>query len=214
MVYVYFDESGNLGFSRRSTRNFVIAMVVPGARRRVENCVKHTKMRKLPRKHRKVSEVKFSKANHEVREYLLRCISNKPVDLYYLNIEKSMVYPDLRSNKSRLYNFIIATLFKWLIERYPPQHFHLIVDKSLARFQRENFDWYVENRARLWGERRVDMTITHENSSNSYGLQIADFVAGAVFHKYERDNEEYYNLIEDKICIGGTLWKDVVFYEK
>lgn len=168
MVHVYFDESGNLGFSPRSTRNFVVAMVVPLARRRVENCVKHTKMRKLPRKYRKVSEIKFSKANHEVRKYLLRCITGKPVDLYYLNIEKSRVYPNLRDKKDKLYNFIIGTLFKWLVERYPPQHFHLIVDKSLAKSQREN--------------------------------------------KYERDNEEYYSLIKNKIRIGGTLWKDVNSY--
>lgn len=182
------------------------------ARRRVENCVKHVKMRKLPKKHRKVSELKFSKADHRIREYLLKCLSDKLVDLYYLNIEKSRVYPDLRNNKDKLYNFIIGTLFEWLVGSYSPRHFDLIVDKSLSKFQRENFNWYVENRARLWGERRVDITITHENSSNSYGLQIADFVAGAVFHKYERNNEEYYNLIKNKIRIGGTLWKDVDFY--
>lgn len=212
MVYVYFDESGNLGFSKRSTKNFVVGMVVPLKRREVLNCVKHTRKRKLQKKYRKIAELKFSKATEGQRKYLLKCLGEKNVDIYYLNVEKSRVYPELRKVKNRLYTYISGVLFTWLVENYPSQHFNLVVDKSLPKYQRENFDWYVKNRSRLLGNKNILISIIHENSQNNLGLQVVDFVTGALYHKYEKENDGYYDLIKDKIKIGGTLWKDINFY--
>ena len=37
------------------------------------------------------------------------------------------------------------------------------------------------------------------------GLQVLDFISGAIFNKYEFNNLEYYDKIQDKITSGNEI---------
>jgi hypothetical protein len=44
-----------------------------------------------------------------------------------------------------------------------------------------------------------DIDVCHLNSQDEPCIQVADYLAGAVFSKFEHDNNIYYDLIKDKI---------------
>ena len=52
------------------------------------------------------------------------------------------------------------------------------------------------------------LDIIHRNSQDDPNLQIADYIAGALYEKFEKGNDEEYLLIKDKIrytALGAIL---------
>jgi len=54
----------------------------------------------------------------------------------------------------------------------------------------------MQRRISNFGKR---LEIFHESSEQHPGIQIADFIAGAVFQKYERQIDDYYSIVRPKI---------------
>ena len=115
-MHVYLDESGDLGFGRRSTKNFVVSMVATPNPNEVRNCVKYTKRRKYGRKAKNIPELKFCYSPEKVRLYMLNMIaSRKNIDLFFLNVPKRRVKSELRDNPEIIYNYVSGTLMDWLV---------------------------------------------------------------------------------------------------
>jgi len=62
-VYIYLDESGDLGFSSRSSKYFVIAALLTKDRLQIEKCITKVRKERLPKKYKKISELKYHKPN-------------------------------------------------------------------------------------------------------------------------------------------------------
>jgi hypothetical protein len=76
----------------------------------------------------------------------------------------------------------------------------MVVDKrSHSRIIRSDFDQYVKEKAAF------NLTIVHENSEYNKCLQAADFIAGAIYRKYESGDSRFYKLIEEKITVAEHL---------
>ena len=76
----------------------------------------------------------------------------------------------------------------------------MIVDKRIAKkVIRADFDQCVKLKASF----KVD--ITHENSMYNQCLQATDFIAGAIFQKYEFANDRFYDIIKDRIKVSKQL---------
>ena len=69
--------------------------------------------------------------------------------------------------------------------------------------QRDNFKTYVMTEFLEIFSYLPDVEIRHENSLDSFGLQIVDFIAGAFGYKYNesKDNLKYIILIKEKIIL-------------
>ena len=59
-----------------------------------------------------------------------------------------------------------------------------------------SMDWFS---LFLWTVPRIN--VSRFSSANSPGLQVADYVAGAVQRYYEFGDAEYYDMIKDSILI-------------
>ena len=97
----------------------------------------------------------------------------------------------------------------------PTENLNICIDKSLSKSNRDAFDYYVRNKASwIWdielgrapSLRWNQITTTHEDSEKECCIQLADFIAGATFQKYERVNEEYYRIFEDNVRGFNYLW--------
>jgi len=82
----------------------------------------------------------------------------------------------------------------------------LIIDKFLTKeTERLNFDMCtiqkINEACFKDGIIAPEIKINHASSQSYCGLQMADFVAGSIFNKYERRNEEYYKIIRSKINV-------------
>ena len=69
-MYIYLDESGDLGFNKRSSKHYVIAVLATHDPKTIENALKRyrTKIRTTPsKKYRKLGEFKFNNAPDNVK---------------------------------------------------------------------------------------------------------------------------------------------------
>lgn len=77
--------------------------------------------------------------------------------------------------------------------------FNLLLQKAITNFRKNGI--VIGPQATLDKLKNILNNINFCPSHLSPGLQLADFAASAIWHKYERDNDEFYKLIE-------PLWED------
>lgn len=197
----YLDESGDLGFNKESSKVFVIVILIQRIPNQLRKCIRDTKKNCFKKSKNKAKELKFNKSSNRVKKYLLKKLSNKNIEIYYICLYKEEIPSHLRK-ADKLYMFLSFRLIRMVKEKYPNVPIELKVDKSLSKNKRADFDRWIMN------EYRVN-EVVHELSQNSYGLQAVDFIAGAIFRKYERDDGKFFEIIKDKVVKKIDKWKDI-----
>jgi hypothetical protein len=209
-MQVYVDESGDLGFSEKATKFFAIAYVVCNSGYSLEkNLKRHLKDFHERRKYsRNMGELKWARSNNDVRRKVLETIRDSNAYLGCIVLNKSRVYPDLRSPPV-LYNYLIANFMLWdlLPNKFDPDKgMALCVDLSMTRAGRDAFNSYFGSKAHwIWtkdlsrpGFDISCISVQHENSERIVCLQAADYVAGAAFSKLMR-GDNFFGIIEDRV---------------
>jgi len=218
-MHVYIDESGDLGFSPKSTQFFVVAYLILEHLFEIEKTMK--RLLKLLHKRREYargnSELKCSDSRHTVKQKVLRKICQCNIEIGFVVVEKSKVKPFLKEHRNILYNWIIVdkVMRNVLPSIEATDKLVITLDKSLPPSRRKAFNDYARNKASYlvkveWGEvypvRLGNIEIRHANSRKAPCLQATDFLAGACFQKHERNNDCYYRLFENKIKHFDYLW--------
>jgi len=216
-MYIAVDESGNLGFSAKSTKFFVASFCATRSPFQVRKDMARL-LKKLHEKRRySYNEFKFSRANDFVRREVLKKIANMDLDAGFIVLEKEKVKVSLRGNLSRLYNYVVVNYIMPYVLSYVDLvgKVVIVVDRSLSKSSREAFDNYAANKASwVWSvemNKKIPIksgtiTIHHVDSEREPCLQVADFLAGSCFQKYENNDERYYEMIKDKVKHFRYLW--------
>ena len=98
---------------------------------------------------------------------------------------------------------------------YSPAKVEFIVDKSMHKEAREEFNRYLQNKVEWKFQVEHYMRIPicevkHENSQDEICLQAADYVAGAIFRKFEHNDSTYYDKLKHRIRFrnswGNIMW--------
>ncbi|ADC66474.1 conserved hypothetical protein [Ferroglobus placidus DSM 10642] len=204
MIYVFIDESGDLGFKETSSRYYVIASVETKDESKIRDVFKKIR-KKLGKKKRDIPEFKFSKTNRKIKLLILSKLSELDLSFSAVVLRKESVYPHLRNKQQILHNYITGFIVE-VLPLHCRSKIQVVVDKFLSKESDvENFNRYLEYKigkvCNNLGIIEPSITISHESSQRRPGLQAADFVAGAIFNRYERNVDDYYNLIKPKIKI-------------
>ena len=147
MLYLYLDESGDLGFdffSKKPSKFFTIAIL---AIRGVNNnrvllkSVRKTIRRKLCKK--SLQELKGSHSTIEVKRYFYNLVSSVPFDIYALTLNKKRVYNELTQKKDRVYNFIARNVLDRIPFDNTLKRIEFIIDKSKNRREIGEFNDYI-----------------------------------------------------------------------
>jgi hypothetical protein len=215
---VYVDESGDLGFSKKSTRFFIIAYIVskepyPGLRIKMRRLLK--KLHRRGRYSFLRNELKFSRMNNYCRKAVLEEIYQSDLELGVVVVEKKHVKKDLKKDLKILYNWLLVHhLISALLPRLlAKQKITIIFDKSLSKKRIQDFNKYLLAKASYLSYRvgnviPLDRIYSqHVDSKNDPCLQAADAIAGAYFQKYENGDSQYVEIIEDKISSFIYLWR-------
>ena len=142
MLYIYLDESGDLGFdfvNKKPSRVFTIGiLVVRGndVRRKIVKMVERTLRKKLNpkgKRRRFVQELKGAATTLEVKKYFFRNIEEFDFDIYALTINKKRVYQSLIDDKARIYNWVARLLLDQIDYSAANMRVHLIIDKSKSK---------------------------------------------------------------------------------
>ncbi len=208
MLYLYLDESGDLGFdfvNKKPSKVFVVTILaVKGhdANRKLINGVKKTLRRKLnPKNKRKrmVDELKGTKTTNEVKEYFYHQIKDLDFSIYALVLNKRRIFSYLMKEKSRVYNFIARTVLDQIPYENAEMKVELTIDKSKSRPEIVEFNGYLRRQLESRIDPAVPLNIYHADSKVHFALQAVDLFSYAVFEKYERRKETWYEVVSEKI---------------
>lgn len=210
MTYIYIDESGDLGFSKKGSEYFILTCVKiddEETNQSFRRIPKKVRQRKLAKKYKKLAELKFSNSNNEIRKNFLLRVSKLNLEIYIVVIKKEKTYDELQSNLPILYNYLIKILLESPLKRVKDSlHLDICLDRCMSIFQKENFENYIKTEFFAIFQKIPKVSIAHESSTQNECLQVLDFVCGAFGYKYntarlDGDAEYYTNLIKNKVIV-------------
>jgi hypothetical protein len=206
-MFIYLDESGDLGFDfskTKTTRKFIITALVcfsQAAERDFKKAIHRTLKKKVNRgknKSRWVKELKGTGTSFEVKQYFLGRVRCADWAVYTLVLNKTRVNEPLRTRlgKKKLYNFLARLLMEKLPIREAVANVRLIVDRSKNREEIRDFNQYVENHLQAILPLNTGLTIEHLASHERAGLQAVDLFCWGLARKYERGDLAWYDLFK------------------
>lgn len=206
MKTIFLDESGELGFSKKSSRYFIITLLVCDFKeeQKIRRIPKKVRRKVLNKKLKKSSELKGSNSSDRVRKEFLTRVAKTNSEIFAIVLDKHKVYDYLKSEKHKLYNYICNIILNEC--SLDSKKVDLIVDRSKSkRALRDDFDNYI--RFKLKSKiNECKINILHESSRNDEGLQVVDFISWALFRKYEFRENYFYNLIKENIVTEKELF--------
>lgn len=207
-MYIFLDESGDLGFSKKSSKWFLITIAMSRDERCLERVVKKV-WKSLNKKHKHIGELHASNEKDVTRVRLLGLLSGcEDLKIMTIVLNKEKVFTNLQSQKNHLYNYTANILLDRLHNKdiiFSEEAIDLIVDrKDTKKSLKENLINYLTDSMskRRGGNFIVNLHASHENKS----LQAVDFISWAIFRKYEYGDLAFYNLIKDKIIDEKLLF--------
>ncbi len=210
MLYLYLDESGDLGFdfvNKKPSKFFTICILIiheASDRKRIVKMIERTLRRKLNPKNkrsRQVQEIKGSETTLSIKNYFYRNIRKVPFEIYSITLNKKRVYPHLIEDKSRVYNWIARMLLDKMDLSGVDHYIELILDKSKSKPEIAEFNKYI-----LWQlegkiDPKVPLKISHLDSCVDKCLNAVDLFAWGLFRKYERRDESWSEVYQEKIKV-------------
>ena len=200
-----FDESGNLGMSGRY---FVISCIDTTNAKALHNIMKRKlklagdKFPELKSLH--AHEIKAKDAYPCVKHHILESIISKEVTISYIVVDLQHE-KKLLKDKNILYNFAAKILISKLITKDDEgNNVNIIFDNKTTKIASKNsLREYII--AHIVYEEGLDVGINFEykdsDAGDSFIIQAADYVANALYSKYEYNNDIYTDLIREKINI-------------
>lgn len=194
MIYVFIDESGDLG--SRGSKYFVLSALMVKDYSFLDRIIKNMRRHKFKKELHKASEIKANKSSDELIIYMLKKLNEvEDARVLYIILEKKKVYSKyLKDNKHRLYNYVAGKLAKEII--LDNVDVEIRIDKSKGKqILRDDFDNYFLN---CLNERSIinKATIYHSYSHSWSGLQFADILAWACFQKFEHNDSKFIDLVK------------------
>lgn len=207
MAYIFLDESGDLGFSEKSSKWFLFTIILTNDHKKIEKIIKKIRAG-LKKKYNRVHEIHAYHCKSVVKKRLLKFLAQEDIKILCIILNKKKVYIDLRHQKNYLYNYVANILLdrlhnKKIIDTAEPISLY-IDQKDTNKFIRENFEKYLQDNFQKRGNSVVNIKIKPSHTDRC--LQIVDFVSWAVFRKYEVGDYEYYKIIKEKIIEENILF--------
>ena len=203
-IDVYLDESGDLGFSPSSSRHLVVAGVASAESFRFRRLVRETR-RRFGSEARRWSELKFNRSSNNLRVHLLKGIANTDSLIVWTGIAKQGSQDKFRSRKEELVRGMFAEVASEVSRRLRSRRMDLVVDRRTNKArEKKEFDSVLKAAvfAKHAGYFPPMVRVRHVDSFNSYGLQLADHIAGAVFRLLEFNDDSFIGLITPRIEYG------------
>lgn len=211
MLYLYLDESGDLGFdfvNKKPSAFFTVCVLAIKGRendRALVNAVR-TVLRRQSFLHanKKGYELKGNTASQELKNYFYKKASHIDFKLYSITLNKKKVYPLLAEDKDRAYNYIARLALEQVNFKDAAVRVIMTVDKSKSRLRVVEFNNYIISQIKSLIDPLVPLDIIHINSHESPGLQAVDMFAWGIFRKYEKADLEWFNVFKARVCLDRS----------
>ena len=197
MLYLYLDESGDLGFdfvNKKPSAFFTICVLAVKGRendRALANIVRAVTRRKLLHNSTKdTSELKGSRTPIEIKKFFYKKAYEVDFKLYAGTLNKKRAYAHLAKDKERIYNYIARLTLEGVDFKEAAVRVIITIDKSKARPEIQRFNNYILNQIKAYLDPLVPLEIFHALSDQTPILQATDMFAWGIFRKYEKGDCE------------------------
>jgi len=141
---------------------------------------------------------------HQVKERFYQHITVLPIKIDVIVVEKLLCYEALKENPGKLYGIMSGQLLKNLCHQ--AESTEIIFSRKDSKLKlRQELETEVE-RVRLdYLEKHpslapnLTLKYFHNPHYSHGGLQIADYIAYAVYQVFERKNMQWYEIVKNKI---------------
>lgn len=213
MLYLFLDESGDLGFDfvqKKPSEHFVVTILAikgDNNRKKLAKAVFRTLHKKLDPKNRaKASqELKGMDTSLQIKRYFMKQAELVDFSLYTVILPKRKLFSCLSKNKAKIYDFATQVLLKSIPLEEAKQKVVLILDRSKNKHSVKEFNEYTFTNLKSRLNRRISIIIHHYDSQAVGELQAVDLFAWGIFRKYEKNDMEWYKLYKDRIQLEHVL---------
>ena len=147
-----------------------------------------------------VYELKGSKISFEIKKYFYSKIAKIDFKVYALTLNKKRVYQSLLSSKERIYNYVARLAIDQIDLNDADPRVMLILDKSKSGSEIGEFNSYLLRQISGKLDPKVPLDIVHKISHEMPGLQVVDLFVWGIFRKYERKDNEWFDVFKGKIA--------------
>jgi len=200
--YAFVDEAGNIALSHQNHVLLVAALCTdtPRAINRI--------IRKAQKKYGSSlasGELKAKKAESRLVETLLTILAREPIEVFAVIVDRRMLEKPPKDPEA-LYRWAMARLIKKLVMRFP--RIEIAMDR---RYTKEHLRYLLEKAVRegISDLPQQYVLIRQEDSILAKELQAVDFIAWALFQKYERGNDAFYQRIAPRIVEEELITRQV-----
>lgn len=202
MLYLFLDESGDLGFDfvqKHPSPYFVVTvMYVLGQdnRKKIKLAVKRTikKLNSRKGKKRIVQELKGTDTSVEVKKYFYEKVKDVDFGVYTIVLNKKRVFQNLTFDKERLYNYISRILLDKVPVENAKTRLELIMDKCKGKPEIKEFNDYVRSNLQARINPTLPVYFNHQDSKSVPELQATDLFCWGIFRKYRKKDTEWYDI--------------------
>jgi len=206
-MQIYLDESGSIvnGLvvnSSGSVPYFVLAALVLREDLPIKRCIKDIRRKKIKKRYKQTSELKFNDSDDTIRRRILECIGRTNNDIGYAVLYNSKIQHEVEPQL--IYNEICRQLAYKIANNYGVSgQVEVIIDKSLYGAQRTAFNAHMADRSGIIVPATLgEVKVTHVDSKACPCIQAVDFIAGAINRKYRDNDDLYYQKIQHKIALS------------
>jgi len=198
MHYAFIDESGTVGIPD-GTHFLVVAILNAGQPRGIEMPVRRALKKYGPSLSH--GEIKAADFEEKAVARLLAAIAKQDVSILTTIVDQSVIIKPPKEMEE-IYRFAVAKTVYQLVERCP--WVNICLDRRYTN-ERHRFELETKIREAIQDLPQKVVLIRQENSLSRKELQAVDAVAWAVFQKYERGNNEFYNIISARVVYEEVI---------
>lgn len=213
-MHIYLDESGNL--TTNNGRYFIVASFTVGNPKRIVSAFRKLQRTKFPKRLKYQSEVKFnnSKVDNKLRLRTINYLARQDIRIFYSFLSVKNIPEQYREKKGTfktglLYTHIIAST----LELYLPT-----AEKEIRIFRDERplkgvtlaeFNEHLKTSLLPKLPANTNLQIQAINSASGPGVQVADWICGALarYHEKKTLGEEFYRALKNNIVASEELFE-------
>ena len=199
--YILVDESGTLPDPK--DQFIVIAGIrlrkIKEARNLISRILKSLRQRKI-----RIKEVKFYYAGEQTKRQILSGIISAGFEIFVVIVDKKRrKISDTPENFALLVGELISEIDLW----QPKRNLKILIDKHFHRKADEkDFNKFLQENIK----KALSYSIQHIDSQQDFIINLADFVAGAILAKYNKNNVQFYNIIKESILLEKIVnWPEL-----
>ena len=140
-------------------------------------------------------ELKASASKAADRDQFCQKLATLQCSVHFIVVRKSNVKAELRRDTNILYNYVTGLMLSPMLCSLVRANVQLDC-RTIKVASGNGLSEYL--RIKLWCEMNspVNLNLSFPDSRESPGIQVADFVANAIFRKYEREDSVSYEALK------------------